>query len=69
MKFNDFNFDSWVYRKPTPTGLMLNFKAICPDIWKRGLILCLLNIAKHVCSRKDLFNYLFSYFFSKLYMD
>ena len=35
---------------------MLNFKAICPDSWKRGLILCLLNIAKHVCSSEDLFN-------------
>ena len=56
MKFNDFNFDSWVYRKPTHTGLMLNFKAICPDSWKRGLILCLLNIAKNVCSSEDLFN-------------
>ena len=32
------------------------FKAICPDSWKRGLILCLLNIAKHVCSSEDLFN-------------
>ena len=50
MKFNDFSFDPWVYRKPIHTGLMLNFGAICPETWKRGLILCLLNIAKHICS-------------------
>ena len=24
------------------------FCAICPETWKRGLILCLLNIAKHI---------------------
>ena len=46
MKFNDFSFDSWVYRKRTHTGLMLNFNAICPETWKGDLILCLLNIAK-----------------------
>ena len=28
MKFNDFSFDSWAYRKPTHTGLMLNLSAI-----------------------------------------
>merc|ERR1711867_120262 len=55
MKFNDFSFDSWVYRKPTHTGLMLNFSTICPETWKRGLILCLLNIAKHICSNDELF--------------
>ena len=56
MKFNDFDFDSWVYRKPTHTGQMLNFSAMCPDKWKRGLILCLLNIGKRICSNDYLFN-------------
>ena len=35
---------------------MLNFSAICPDKWKRGLIFCLLNIAKRICSNDILFN-------------
>ena len=56
MKFNHFSFDSWVYRKPSHTNLMLNFNAICPETWKRSLILCLLNIAKHICSNDELFN-------------
>ena len=46
--------DSWVYRKPTHTGLILNFNAICTDSSQRGLILCLLNIAKHVLSSEDI---------------
>ena len=56
MKFNEFSFDSWVYRKPTHTGQMLNFSALCPDKWKRGLILCLLNIGKRICSNEYLFS-------------
>ena len=53
--FSDFFFDSWVYRKTTLTGLMLNFSGICPETWKRGSILCLLNIAKQICSNDELF--------------
>ena len=56
LNFNDFNFDSWVYRKQTHTGQLLNFNALCPDKWKKGLILCLLNIAKRLCSSDILFN-------------
>ena len=56
LKFNDFNFDSWVYRKQTHTGQLLNFTAACPDKWKKGLIICLLNIAKRLCSSEILFN-------------
>ena len=48
LKFNDFSFDSCIYRKPTHTGQMLHFKALCPYSWKRGL--CLFNIAKRLCS-------------------
>ena len=54
--FNDYSFDSCIYRKPTHTGQMLHFKALCPDSWKRGLILCLLNIAKRLCSNDNLFH-------------
>ena len=43
-------FSSTVFRKPTFTGLFLNFHALCPDFWKRGLIFCLLNRAYRTCS-------------------
>ena len=49
-------FESWIYRKKTHTGLMLNFSALVPTSWKRGLILCLLNTAKKLCSSPNLFN-------------
>ena len=31
----DGNFTSKVFRKPTYTGLILNFSAICPQKWKK----------------------------------
>ena len=46
LRINETSFDSWVYRKPTHTGLMLNYTAMAPDSWKRGFICCLLNIAQ-----------------------
>ena len=42
-------------RKTNHTGLLLNFNALCPLKWKSGLILCLLNCAKAICSSKFLF--------------
>ena len=47
--------DSWTRRKTTHTGLLLNFKALCPLKWKSGLILRLLNHAKAICLSKSLF--------------
>ena len=41
---------TWTLRKPTHTGLLLNFNALCPIKWKSGLILCLLHPAKTICS-------------------
>ena len=35
---------------------MLTSDALCPLKWKSGLILCLLNRAKAICSFKLLFN-------------
>ena len=35
---------------------MLNFKTVCPNIWKQDLILCHLNIAKRLYPTYDLFN-------------
>jgi len=39
-------FITCVGRKPTNTGILLNFNALCPQIWKSGLILCLRHRAK-----------------------
>ena len=44
-----------MWRKTTRTGILVNFDALCPLKWKSGLILCLLNRAKAICSSKLLF--------------
>ena len=49
------NLESSVWRKPTHTGLLLNYHAVCPLKWKSGLITCLLNRAKTTCSTESLF--------------
>ena len=50
---NDFN--SWVYRKKTHTGVLLNFSAIVPGSWKTGLVMCLLHQAQSICSNEFYF--------------
>ena len=45
-----------VYRKPTNTGLLLNYTAFCPLQWKIGLIKCFLHRAHRLCSNWSLFN-------------
>ena len=52
---NDGTFETCVWRKPTHTGLFLNFDAACPVKSKSGLILCMLHRAKSICSSKNLF--------------
>ena len=47
--------DTWVFRKETHTGVLLNFDAVTPPRWKSGLILCLLNRAHRICSSLELF--------------
>ena len=49
-KVDGSNFDYSIYRKKTHTGVFMNFTAIVPTKWKFGLILCLLNTAKTVCT-------------------
>lgn len=56
IKINDKYFDTWVWRKPTNTGLCLNFNSVCPSKWKSGLILCLLSRAREICSSNLLLN-------------
>ena len=39
-----------VYRKPTDTGLIMQYTSICPKSWKHGLINFYLNRALNICS-------------------
>ena len=56
IRLNETGIDTWVYRKPTITNLILNFIVLCPTKWKSGLILCFLNQAKRICSSNFLFD-------------
>ena len=56
MVINGETVDTWIFRKKTHTGVMLNFSAIVPNSWKLGLIRGFINTAKMVCSTEDLFN-------------
>ena len=56
IEINYNSLDAYTWRKPTKTGLLLNFIAFCPQKWKSDLILCLLHRAKLICSSKMLFN-------------
>ena len=47
---NDLSLITSVQRKPTDTKTIINFHAVCPCIWKSGLIKCFLNRAFIVCS-------------------
>ena len=44
------NFETSIYRKPTFSGVYLNFKSYVPKTYKRGLINCLLFRVYHLCS-------------------
>ena len=46
---------SWLWKKPTITGVFLNFKAVCPLKWKSNLISFMLNPAKNICFDCQLF--------------
>ena len=46
--------ETWLYRKPTNTNVVLNFDSVAPRAWKTGLIKCLFQRAKVVCSSKFL---------------
>ena len=45
-----------VFRKPTYTGLMLNFSSLCPKKWKFGLVQCLLHRAYLISSDWHIFS-------------
>ena len=44
------DFETWIYRKTTNTNVILNFSAICPIQWKKGLVKCFLYRAWTICS-------------------
>ena len=56
IKLNENTFDSWVWRKKTHTGVLLNFTALAPTKWKFGLILCLLTRVWDICSSIEYFH-------------
>ena len=55
IKLNESSFDTWVWRKKTHTGVLLNFCAITPLKWKFGLVICLLNRIWDICSDSTYF--------------
>ena len=50
VELNESGYNTWVWRKPTNTELLLNFNANSPQTWKSSLIMCLLHRAKNICS-------------------
>ena len=56
INITDHGFESWVWRKKTNTGVILNYNAICPKSWKTGLIMCQLKRAKTICSDNILYD-------------
>ena len=55
VQIRENELDLSVWRKETNIGILLNFNAICPNVWKSSLVLCLLNRAKSICSSQHLF--------------
>ena len=55
IKLIDDHVETCIYRKSTHTGVLLNYEAIAPLKWKRGLVLCLLHRAYNTCSNSVLF--------------
>ena len=43
-------FSTSLYKKPTFSGLYLNFKSFVPDVYKKGLIFCLVFRIYSICS-------------------
>ena len=47
--------DTCIWRKPTNTGLLLNYKANCTKTWISGVIIYFLYCAKNICSTCELY--------------
>ena len=55
ININQNILETRIWRKPTHTGVLLNFNAACPEQWKTGHIICLLKRAKTICSTDNIF--------------
>ena len=55
IQLSDKGYDTCVWRKPTNTGLLLNYKANCPKTWKSGHIMCFLHRDKNICSTCEIY--------------
>ena len=44
-----------LWQRAANTGILLNFNAICPNVWKSTHVMCLLNRAKSISSSQHLF--------------
>ena len=55
IKISENTVNTWVWRKPSNTGLFFNFAAVYPFRWKSGLVFCMLHRAKLICSNNSLF--------------
>ena len=55
VKLLNDGYERNVSRKSTNTGLLLNFNAMSPKIWKSGWIMCFLHRAKCICSNYELY--------------
>ena len=47
VQIRENELDLSVWRQETNTGILMNFDAICPNVWKLSLVLCLLNRDKY----------------------
>ena len=56
VKLLNDGYERNVWHKSTNTGLLLNFDAMCPKIWKSELIMCFLHRAKCICSNYELYS-------------
>ena len=50
---NELDLSMW--RKEINTGILINFNAKCPIVWKSSLVQCLLGRAKSICPSQHLF--------------
>jgi len=53
---SDSSFSTSVFIKPTNYGQVINYKSICPDRYKEGVIKTLLNRGYHHCSNWQIFD-------------
>ena len=55
VSIKDSAYNTQVFRKPTNTGVLMNFNSMAPRKWKKALTKCLLNRALRLSSSFDFF--------------